>query len=165
MGWVVNATPRPLYPRERPYIYCIGGWAGPRAGLDRCGKSRPSPEFNPRTIQPVASRYTDWAISAHPILILSPHLFLRLPNFPLHSVFPHQNTLCLSSPPHTRHISRLLHLPWFEDSNNTSAWEVQIMRLLIYSFFQSPVTSSLLGPNIFLSTFFTYQPHQPMLSF
>jgi hypothetical protein len=32
---VVNATPRPLYPRERPGTHCIGGWVGPRAGLDR----------------------------------------------------------------------------------------------------------------------------------
>jgi hypothetical protein len=41
LGWVVNATPRPLYPRERPGTLCIGGWVGPRAGLDGCGKSRP----------------------------------------------------------------------------------------------------------------------------
>ena len=40
MGWVVNATPRPLYTRERPGTYCIGGWVGPRAGLDGCRKSR-----------------------------------------------------------------------------------------------------------------------------
>ena len=39
---VVNATPRPLYPRERPGTHCIGGWVGPRAGLDGCGKSRPT---------------------------------------------------------------------------------------------------------------------------
>jgi hypothetical protein len=39
-GWVVNATLRPLYPRERPGTHCIGGWVGPRAGLDGCGKSR-----------------------------------------------------------------------------------------------------------------------------
>jgi len=31
--WVVNATPRPLYPRERPSTHCIGGWVGPKAGL------------------------------------------------------------------------------------------------------------------------------------
>jgi len=37
---------------------------GPRAGLDRCGKSRPPPGFEPRTVVPVASRYTDCAISA-----------------------------------------------------------------------------------------------------
>ena len=41
MGWVVNARPKPFYPRERPGTHCIWGWVGPRAGLDRCGKSRP----------------------------------------------------------------------------------------------------------------------------
>jgi len=40
MGWVVNATPRPLYPWERPGTHFPGGWVGPRAGLDGCGKSR-----------------------------------------------------------------------------------------------------------------------------
>jgi hypothetical protein len=34
---------------------------GPRAGLDRCGKSRPPPVFDPQTVQLVASRYTDHA--------------------------------------------------------------------------------------------------------
>jgi hypothetical protein len=39
-GWVVNATPRPFYLRERPGTHCIGGWVGPRAGLEGCGKYR-----------------------------------------------------------------------------------------------------------------------------
>jgi hypothetical protein len=30
MGLVVNATPRPLYPPERPGTPCIGGWVGQR---------------------------------------------------------------------------------------------------------------------------------------
>ena len=61
-GWGVSVTPRPLFtPRERPGTHGTGGWVGPRAGLDRCGKSRPPPGFDPRTVQPVASRYTDWA--------------------------------------------------------------------------------------------------------
>jgi hypothetical protein len=34
-------APATLYPRERPGTHCTGGWVGPRAGLDRCGKSRP----------------------------------------------------------------------------------------------------------------------------
>ena len=38
---------------------------GPRAGLDGCVKSRPNPGFDPRTVQPVASRYTVYAIPAH----------------------------------------------------------------------------------------------------
>jgi hypothetical protein len=45
--------------RERPGAHCIGGWVGPRVGLDRCGKFSPTPEFDPKTVQPVDSRYTD----------------------------------------------------------------------------------------------------------
>ena len=57
--WVVNATPRPLYPHERPGTHCTGGWVGPRAVLYGWGKSRPTPGFDTRTVQPVASHYTD----------------------------------------------------------------------------------------------------------
>ena len=59
MGWLVNATSRPLYARERPGTHCIGGWVDRRAGLDGCEKSRPHPGFDPRTVQPVARRNTD----------------------------------------------------------------------------------------------------------
>ena len=41
-GWVVNATPRPIYPREKPGTPRIRGWMGLRAGLDGCGKSHPT---------------------------------------------------------------------------------------------------------------------------
>ena len=34
-------APAALYPRERPGTHGIGGWVGPRVGLDGCGKSRP----------------------------------------------------------------------------------------------------------------------------
>jgi hypothetical protein len=37
---VVNATPRPIYPRERAGTHCTGGWVSPRTGLYGCGKSR-----------------------------------------------------------------------------------------------------------------------------
>jgi hypothetical protein len=59
-GWVVSTTPRPLYPRKRSDTHCTGGWVGPRAGLDVCEKSFSRRDFfDPRTVQPVASRYTD----------------------------------------------------------------------------------------------------------
>ena len=41
---------------------------GPRAGLERRGKSHPPPPqsgFDPRNVQPVASHYYDWAMLAH----------------------------------------------------------------------------------------------------
>jgi hypothetical protein len=52
-------APAALSPGKSPGTHFIGGWVGPRAGLDGCGKSHPAPGFDPRTVQPVASRYTD----------------------------------------------------------------------------------------------------------
>ena len=37
---MINATPRPLYTRERPGTPGTRGWVGPKAGLDGRGKSR-----------------------------------------------------------------------------------------------------------------------------
>jgi hypothetical protein len=67
---VVSFTPLPLYPRERaPDTHFIGGWVDPRAGLDDMEKWKfftlPGLELLlPLVVQPVASRYTDWAIPA-----------------------------------------------------------------------------------------------------
>ena len=48
-----------LSPRERAGTHCKGGWVGRRTGLEVCGKSRPSPGSDPRTVHLVASHYTD----------------------------------------------------------------------------------------------------------
>jgi hypothetical protein len=66
MGWVVNATPRRIYPRERPGTHSrLGGLQG---WSERVRKiSTPTGiRSDPRAVQPVASRYADWAIGAHP---------------------------------------------------------------------------------------------------
>jgi len=55
-GWL---APISFHPREIPGAHCIGGWVGPRADLDGCGRACHPPGFDLRTIQPVASRYTD----------------------------------------------------------------------------------------------------------
>ena len=39
--WAVNTTPRPSYPGKETRYPFTGGWIGPRAGLDGCGKSHP----------------------------------------------------------------------------------------------------------------------------
>jgi hypothetical protein len=58
-------------PRGRaPGTHSIGGWVGPRAGLDDVEKNKfrtlPGIELQPRpVVQPVASRYTDCGIPAH----------------------------------------------------------------------------------------------------
>jgi hypothetical protein len=63
------SRPGRFTPRERtPGNHWIGGWVGPRAGLDAVVNRIPSPrrQSNPRIpiVQPVAQRYTDWAITA-----------------------------------------------------------------------------------------------------
>jgi hypothetical protein len=65
MGCVVNATPDRFTPGKDPIPFVQeAGWA---PGLVWTGKENlPSPpEFDPGTVQHVASRYTDWAIPAH----------------------------------------------------------------------------------------------------
>jgi len=47
------------FPPGKTWYHCVGGWVGPRAGLDGSGKSRYPPGFDSRTVQAVASRYTD----------------------------------------------------------------------------------------------------------
>jgi hypothetical protein len=64
------SRPGRFTPRERaPGTHWIGVWVSPRAVLDAVVKKKiPSPlrESNPTTpiVQPVAQRYTDWAITA-----------------------------------------------------------------------------------------------------
>jgi hypothetical protein len=58
-----------LSPVKRPGTHFIGGWVGRRDVLDRCGNLARSPGFDPRTVQPVARRYTAYAIpDLHKIL-------------------------------------------------------------------------------------------------
>ena len=63
-------APGALLPGKRPVMHCTGRWIGPR---DRSGHvwriSRPS-KFDPRTVQSVASRYTDRAIPATFVFIM-----------------------------------------------------------------------------------------------
>ena len=68
MGWIVNATPRPLYlPGKRPGAHCMR-LGGPQGRSGRVRKVPPSPGFDPRTVQPVASRYIDEAIQVNSLL-------------------------------------------------------------------------------------------------
>jgi len=39
-GWVVNAVPKPLHPRENPGTHYTGGWVDHKAGMDGFKKSR-----------------------------------------------------------------------------------------------------------------------------
>jgi hypothetical protein len=48
---------------KRPGTHCTGDWVRPRPV--RAGAENPPPGLDPRTVQPVTSRYTDYAITVH----------------------------------------------------------------------------------------------------
>jgi hypothetical protein len=58
VGKLSAARPGRILPPARRGTHCIGDWVGPRAGIARGGKSRPPTGLDPRTVQPVVSRYT-----------------------------------------------------------------------------------------------------------
>ena len=61
-GW-----PRPgrYTPRGKTQYPLYRGLGGPQGRSGQVRKISPLPGLYPRTVQPVASRYTDWAIPAH----------------------------------------------------------------------------------------------------
>jgi hypothetical protein len=65
-GRVINATPRPLDPRERDPVSLMGG---PQGRSGRVRKILLLPRFDSWTVHPVASRYTEWAILVHMIQV------------------------------------------------------------------------------------------------
>ena len=57
-------VPAALLPgKDRVPIVQEAGWNQSRSG--RVRQISPPPGFDPLTVQPVTSRYTDWAIPAH----------------------------------------------------------------------------------------------------
>jgi hypothetical protein len=67
---------------------------------------------------------------------------------------PHQNPVCTSPLTHTCYMPRPPHSSPFDHPNNIWWW-VQIISSSLCSLLHSPVTPSLLGPNILLSTLFS----------
>jgi hypothetical protein len=57
-------TPATSPSGKRAGTHCVAVLVGPRAGLYGCEKSRPPPGFDSRIVQPVVSRYTDYALTA-----------------------------------------------------------------------------------------------------
>ena len=43
-------APAALPPGKTRITHCTGGWVGPRAGLDGCGKSRPHRDLVPESL-------------------------------------------------------------------------------------------------------------------
>jgi hypothetical protein len=60
-GWGVSVTPRPLFTPEKTRYPLYRRMGGPQSRSGEVRKILPPPGFDPRTVQPVASRYTVWA--------------------------------------------------------------------------------------------------------
>jgi len=94
------------------------------------------------------------------------HLNIVLPSTPgssklsLSPRFPHQNTVHTSPLPHTRYMLLPSHSSRFDHPNNIGE-QYRSLRSYLCSFLHSPVTLSLLGPNIFLNTLFLSQCERP----
>ena len=58
-------APSVLLPRKRPRYTLYRSLGGPQGLCGQVRKISPLPEFDPRTVQTVASIYTDWAIVAN----------------------------------------------------------------------------------------------------
>jgi len=60
-SWVINATLRPVYPREKTRYLLYRRLGGTQGRFGRVRKISPQMGFDPRTDQPVASLYADCA--------------------------------------------------------------------------------------------------------
>jgi len=63
-----SQAPAALTLGKRPGTHCTGGWVGPRGMCARMRELLPPPGFDTRTIQHVASRYTDYPHPSHTLL-------------------------------------------------------------------------------------------------
>ena len=86
-------APAALPPGKTRYPLCMR-LGRPQGRSGRVRKNSPPPGFDPQTVQPVASRYTDWAIPA-PIYIsiylsttyLASYLSTYLPTISIYHLF------------------------------------------------------------------------------
>jgi hypothetical protein len=63
-------APATLTQGNRPGTHCIRGRGGPQGGSGRVRKISHPRGFDPRTVQPIAIRYTDNVVPAHMKLLI-----------------------------------------------------------------------------------------------
>ena len=112
--------------------------------------ARHLPLLKARWIQPLSPLPASW----RPILIFSSHLCMDLPSGLIPSGFPTKNPVHTSPLP--IRATCPAHLILIDLLTRTILGEqYKLLSRLLCSFLHSPVTSSLLGPNIHLSTLFS----------
>jgi hypothetical protein len=68
-GWWSKPRPGHFTPAKHTRYPLYRGCVGPTAGVEGQGKSSLPQGFHPLTVEPVESRYTDYAIPAHATLL------------------------------------------------------------------------------------------------
>ena len=88
-------APVALYTRIKPCTHCLGGWVGPRAGLDRCGKSRSNRDSVPGP---------DRAVRIQSVYRLSYPAHFKAQRY---TYIPHATTLRNAALFYTNHLNNL----------------------------------------------------------
>ena len=130
---MVSVTPRLHFTRERPGTQCTVGWVGPRAVLDKCGKSRPHRNSIPNrparssvaipTELPVPNLSQIDPVYTSTSHFLKAHVNITLPSkpgFPKWSLsfrFPHQHPVYTSPLPHTLYMPRPYNSQFYYTNN------------------------------------------------
>jgi hypothetical protein len=102
---------------------------GPHGRSGRVWKISSPPEFDPRTVQPVASRYTDWAIPAHALLYISGKCIQSFRHWVITSRRATSSTEPTAAHISERHIATGKRAEWSR-SGNVSVHGVQQARTL-----------------------------------
>jgi len=153
---MVSYTPRPLYPLGKSSgTHWIGGWVGPKTGLEAVTERKiPIPAENRiPVVQPLS-----WSLCwiRYPILVLLSQLQLGFPRS-LPFEFYDRNFVCIS------HLSHACYIPWLIllgfITLMISDEEYKLRSSSLCSILQPPAASSILGPNILLSTLFSNTLH------
>ena len=63
--WGVSVMPQPLFTPRKTRYPLYRRLSGPQGRSGQVPQISPQPGFDPGTVQPVVSRYIDWAIAAH----------------------------------------------------------------------------------------------------
>jgi hypothetical protein len=79
-GWMINATPLPLYPRERESYPLRRRMSGSQGQTGWVRKIELLSGFDPRSLKRVASRYTNYAVSAHTIYSIG-NFYLKISDY------------------------------------------------------------------------------------
>ena len=124
-GWGVSVTPRPLFTPGKTRYPLYRRLCGPQGRFGQVRKISPPPGFDPRTVQPVASRYTDWAtwltyIILRLSLIVFNSILSSLPTA-FYSYLPIFSSVSLLS---LQFVYKRLHLPKMSEINyqNEEEW-------------------------------------------